>query len=152
MDNRTYRYFRGDPLYPFGYGLSYTRFGYSDLNVEPVEPVVGQKIIISVNVKNVGEAAGDEVVQLYVRDMDAYLPVAKHSLVGFKKIHLAPGEIKKVDFIVLPKQLSFFDDAVHKWVQEPGLSTFYIGGCQPGLDHRRDLDTATIVSSTVAVK
>ena len=122
------------------------------MNVESVEPVVGQENIISVNVKNVGEAAGDEVVQLYVQDMDAYLPVPKHSLVGFKKIHLAPGEIKKVDFIVLPKQLSFFDASIHKWVQEPGLFTFYIGGCQPGLDHRHDLDAATIVSNTVAVK
>ena len=93
MKGRTYRYFEGDPLYPFGHGLSYTRFEYSDLRVD--RPRVGARdtVNVSVRVKNVGARAGDEVVQLYVRDLASRrCRCAIKELRGFERVPLAPGE------------------------------------------------------------
>jgi beta-glucosidase len=131
MEGRTYRYFKGEPLYPFGYGLSYTRFAYSRLTM-PKRLRAGDNIRLSVQVKNAGKRAGDEVVQVYVKDVAASVPVPVHSLQGFKRIHLKAGETRTVSFVLTPRQLSLIDDQF-KRVVEPGEFEISVGGAQPGL-------------------
>ena len=109
MKGRTYRYFEDKPLYAFGYGLSYTKFNYSDLKV-PWKAQSGENVDVSVRVKNTGAVAGDEVVELYIRDREASVPVPIHSLQDLKRIHLEPGEEKKVAFTLTPKNLSLVTD------------------------------------------
>jgi len=128
---RTYRYFTGEALYPFGHGLSYTQFSYSDLQIAPQQPRVGDAVAVSATVKNTGERAGDEVVQLYLRDVQASVPVPVRQLVGFSRIHLQPGETRTVRFTVLPEQFSLVTDAGQRLI-EPGLFEVAIGGQQPG--------------------
>jgi beta-glucosidase len=130
MRGRTYRYMKAEPLYPFGYGLSYAAFKYSDLNIHPKKIKTGDEITISVRVKNIGKTAGDEVVQLYVSDLAASAPVPVRQLVGFRRIPLKPKEEKTVTFTIKPEQLAFvnYDD---QWVVEPGEFEISVGGCQP---------------------
>ncbi len=97
MKGRTYRFFEGRPLYPFGYGLSYTRFEYSRLSM-PASVAAGESFEVRVDVRNVGTRAGEEVVQLYVRDKQASVPVPLRSLQGFRRILLNPGESRTVVF------------------------------------------------------
>lgn len=130
MRNRTYKYFEGDPLYPFGYGLSYTKFKYDNLII-PDESINGNEVKLSVDVTNIGDRAGDEVVQLYIRDIEASVPVPLRSLQGFKRIYLEPGETKTVDFVVTPKQLSLITDNSMRIV-EPGIFEISLGGILPG--------------------
>src|ERR1017187_5278922 len=92
MKGRTYRYFEGEPLYPFGYGLSYTTFSYTDLQA-PAEGRAGSPIKVSVDVENSGKRAGEEVVQLYIKH-----PGVVRELAGFTRVSLAAGEHKTVDF------------------------------------------------------
>jgi len=130
MEGRTYRYLKEEPLYPFGYGLSYTTFRYSSLKIEPEKPKPGEELKISVCVKNAGKIAGDEVAQLYISDLAASAPVPIRQLAGFQRIHLAPKEKRIVTFQVEPHQLAFWHDS-GKWVVEPGEFELSVGGCQP---------------------
>ena len=130
MQGRTYRYLKEEPLYPFGYGLSFTMFHYSGLKIEPEKPKPGEELKVSVRVKNAGKVAGDEVAQLYLSDLEASAPVPIRQLAGFQRIHLAPREKKIVTFHVQPKNLAFWHDS-GKWVVEPGEFEIYAGGCQP---------------------
>ncbi|HEX2623381.1 MAG TPA: fibronectin type III-like domain-contianing protein, partial [Phototrophicaceae bacterium] len=132
MTNRTYRYFTGDPLYKFGYGLSYTSFAYRDLQITPAQAVSGETITVQVEVENTGSRSGDEVVQLYVQDVEASLPVPQLQLQGFTRIRLNPGEKQTVQFTLMPEQLSFADDN-GQWVLEPGVFNLWVGGQQPNL-------------------
>jgi len=133
MENRTYRYFTGDPLYRFGYGLSYTTFTYRDLDIAPGNMLGGESVSVRVEVENSGPRAGDEVVQLYVQDVEASLPVPRLQLQGFARIHLEPGEKRTVEFALTPEQLSFADDE-GQWMLEPGEFRVWVGGQQPHLD------------------
>src|SRR5690606_28109914 len=103
MANRTYRYFSGTPLWPFGYGLSYTSFDYSDLSV-PEKVTAGSGVTVSVTVKNTGVMAGDEVVQLYLTDEKASTPRPVRQLEGFRRVTLRPGESRRVEFTLKPEQ------------------------------------------------
>ncbi len=105
MDGRTYRYFSGDPLYPFGYGLSYTTFDYSDLQVEKA----GGSLKVSAVVTNTGSRSGDEVVQLYISNPDRDFRTPIRALKGFERISLAVGESQRVDFELSPDDLSVVD-------------------------------------------
>jgi beta-glucosidase len=96
MQGRTYRYLDKAPLYPFGYGLSYTRFAYRDLAVSQVRVPAGQSLRVFATVENVGNRAGDEVVQLYLKDLEASCVVPHHSLRGTQRVHLAPGESRTI--------------------------------------------------------
>lgn len=130
MANRTYRYFKGDALYPFGYGLSFTTFAYNEASVTPsTVSNPGQEILVSVQVANTGKREGDEVVQLYLArpDIDA-API--RSLVGFKRLKLAPGAIQTVEFVLSPLQYSLFNEAGTAEVL-PGTASLWIGGGPP---------------------
>jgi len=129
MTGRTYRFFSGEPLYPFGFGLSYTRFTYSDLEVTPlVAP--GQTVNVTVRVRNAGGLAGDEVVQVYLTDDASSYPVPLRSLVGFERVHLLPGESRRVGFTIGRRQLAAYDDEGNP-VVESGSYTVAVGGGQP---------------------
>ena len=130
MEGRTYKYFKGEPLYPFGYGLSYTTFKYSDMKLAK-KAKVGEKVLVSVKVSNTGKKAGEEVVQLYIKDEEASTPRPKVQLEGFKRIHLNAGESKVVDFELTPRQFSMIGEN-DKRVIENGWFTIYTGGGQPG--------------------
>ncbi len=130
MENRTYRYFTGTPLYPFGYGLSYTTFSYSDLSL-PEKTVAGNDVKVSVRVTNTGNIAGDEVVQLYITDEKASTPRPLRQLEGFKRIHLNAGESRIVEFILKAEQFSMINKSDIR-VIEPGWFTVFAGGKQPG--------------------
>ena len=130
MKGRTYRYFEGEPLWPFGYGLSYTTFGYTDLALPNSALNGGDPLDASVTVTNTGKAAGDEVVQLYLKFPDA--PGAPmRALRGFQRIHLEPGAKQQIDFHLSPRDLSMVSDAGEIIVAE-GKYTISIGGGQPG--------------------
>lgn len=130
MANRTYRYFSGDVLYPFGYGLSYTRFVYSNLRANVEQFTADDPFQVEVDVTNVGERAGDEVVQVYVRALDAAIPAPVHSLQGFQRVSLLPGETRRVTFALQPQQFSLVNDAGER-VLEPGAFHIFVGGGQP---------------------
>ncbi|MBN1564848.1 MAG: glycoside hydrolase family 3 C-terminal domain-containing protein [Anaerolineae bacterium] len=128
---RTYRYFTDEPLYPFGHGLSYTQFAYSDLRLAPAQPQLGEAVAVSVTVQNVGERAGDEVVQLYVRDVAASDLVPVRQLAGFARIHLAPGAAQMVNFTLAPEQFSLVTASGQRQI-EPGVFEIAVGSGQPG--------------------
>jgi beta-glucosidase len=126
MEGRTYRYFRGEPLWPFGFGLSYTRFAYRDLRL-PERVRVGDTVTVSVEIENAGARAGEEVVQLYLRDEAASAPVPIRALAGFERVALAPGERRRVTFAVAPRQFSLIA-ADERRVVEPGWFVVRVGG------------------------
>ena len=126
MAGRTYRYFKGDPLYPFGFGLSYTNFDYSNLRFSARSVKTGEPIKVSVDVKNTGARDGDEVVQLYLTDVAASAPVPIRALVGFDRISLKAGSKQTVTFTITPRQMSMIDDR-GKRVIEPGEFLLRVG-------------------------
>ncbi|MHB8812741.1 MAG: glycoside hydrolase family 3 C-terminal domain-containing protein [Steroidobacteraceae bacterium] len=130
MKGRTYRYFTGKPLWPFGYGLSYTTFKYADLTLPKAAIDAGAPLNASVKVTNTGKVAGDEVVQLYLKFPD--VPGAPlRALRGFQRIHLAPGASQVVRFHLKRRDLSMVTDAGDRIVAQ-GTYTVSVGGGQPG--------------------
>ena len=128
-----YRYYDKqniEPLFPFGYGLSYTKFEYSELKINP-KLTTNSKVNIIVNVKNIGDREGDEVVQLYLQDMESSIERPIKELKRFKRITLKPGENKKVEFNLVPEDLSFSGLSlltvalVHFNVKTSGYANFY---------------------------
>jgi len=130
MKGRTYRYFRGTPLYPFGHGLSYTRFAYAAPMLSAGALRAGGTLQVSAELRNAGSRAGDEVVQAYL-DVPPSPQAPRHVLVGFQRVHLAPGESRRVDFILSARDVSSVDAAGTRTV-EPGRYRVFIGGGQPG--------------------
>uniref|UniRef100_UPI0026231A70 fibronectin type III-like domain-contianing protein n=1 Tax=Bacteroides sp. TaxID=29523 RepID=UPI0026231A70 len=108
------------PLFPFGHGLSYTTFAYGKPVADSKTMSADGTLTVKVNVKNTGAREGQEVVQMYISDKQSSLPRPIKELKGFQKIKLAPGEEKEVTFTINKEALSFFDDAKHAWVAEPG--------------------------------
>ncbi|CAN5409782.1 glycoside hydrolase family 3 protein [soil metagenome] len=149
MEGHTYRYFRGEPLYPFGYGLSYTNFTYSNLKVAK-SVRAGANVPVSVDVQNSGAVAGDEVVQLYITDLAASVPVAIRSLAGVHRINLKPGEKRTVSFTLTPRQMSVIDNKGNR-VIEPGDFAISAGGKQPGFTGTADAKTSGAVSGKFTV-
>jgi beta-glucosidase len=121
----------GEPLYPFGHGLSYTHFAYQNLSVTPVNIQGPQVLQVSCEVKNTGELPGDEVVQVYLRSTDAAITVPRHSLVGFKRVHLAAGAVARLDFALQPRSMPS-SPKQGQWALNPGQLTIFVGGGQPG--------------------
>ena len=111
---------KAKPLFPFGHGLSYTTFEYGKPVADKKTMTADDTITFTVTVKNTGDREGQEVVQLYISDKKSSLPRPAKELKGFRKVKLAPGEEQKVSFTVAKDALSFFDDAKHEWIAEPG--------------------------------
>jgi len=111
---------KAKPLFPFGHGLSYTTFEYGKPVADKKTMTADDTITFTVTVKNTGDREGQEVVQLYISDKKSSLPRPVKELKGFRKVKLAPGEEQKVSFTVAKDALSFFDDAKHEWIAEPG--------------------------------
>jgi beta-glucosidase len=130
MKGKTYRFFTQEPLYPFGYGLSYTSFSYNNLLV-PEKANAGDKVKVKVTVTNTGKLAGDEVVELYLTDEKASTPRPIRELEGFSRVTLNPGESKIVEFNLEPRQFSIINNK-EKRIIEPGYFTISVGGKQPG--------------------
>ncbi|MGH9607911.1 MAG: glycoside hydrolase family 3 C-terminal domain-containing protein [Terracidiphilus sp.] len=129
MKNRTYRYFEGKPLYPFGYGLSYTKFSYSGLTIPAKEITAGKPLAVEVTVTNTGSRAGDEVAELYLNFPE--VPGAPlRALRSFERIHLDPGASQKVRFELSPRDMSMVTEAGEPIVAE-GKYTVSVGGGQP---------------------
>ena len=108
------------PLFPFGYGLSYTTFKVSNLRADKKEMAADDQLTITADVKNVGSLAGAEVLQLYISDTQSSLPRPVKELKGFKKVYLEPGETQQVSFIIDRSALSFYDEKTGAWTAEPG--------------------------------
>ncbi|WP_435920898.1 glycoside hydrolase family 3 C-terminal domain-containing protein [Paenibacillus sp. DYY-L-2] len=117
---RTYRYFDGDPLYPFGYGLSYSTFEYTGLRVKDPQPLNGEHFTVEFNVENTGELPGDEVVQLYVRSGVSRVIRPQKQLIGFRRVHLQPAQRQKVEFTVPVSELAFWDVTRERYCVESG--------------------------------
>jgi beta-glucosidase len=149
MKGRTYRYFTDEPLYPFGFGLSYTTFGYSDLELTK-EIEAGKPLTVSVKVTNSGNRSGEEVVQLYMTDEKASTPRPIRQLEGYDRISLQPGESRIVRFTLASRQLSLINDKGQR-VIEPGFFTVSVGGKQPGFSGRTDASTTGVVTGRFKV-
>jgi beta-glucosidase len=122
----TYQYLKGAPLFPFGHGLSYTSFAYSDLRVTPRIPADGT-ITVSVEVANTGATAGDEVVQCYVHAVASSVVRAAEELRGFVRVSLAPGGRTTASFAIPGRKLAFWDERTHAFVVEPGAFEILVG-------------------------
>jgi beta-glucosidase len=132
MANRTYRYFKGKPLYSFGDGLSYTSFAYSKLHLSTANLNAGDTLTVEADVKNAGSTAGDEVAELYLAPPKTNVSPAL-ALAGFERVHLNAGETRHVTFHLDPRTLSQVDDKGVRAVS-PGLYRISVGGSQPGGD------------------
>ncbi len=123
---RGYLFTNKEPLFPFGHGLSYTTFEYSNLSVSPTQIVPLGQAKVSVKLTNTGKRAGDEVVQLYIRDLVSSLTRPVMELKDFRRISLAPGASKVIEFVITPDKLSFLDLNMKRTV-EPGWFDIMVG-------------------------
>jgi beta-glucosidase len=139
MAGRTYRYFAGQPLYPFGHGLSYTTFAYGDLRVlgEALGP--DQGVDVAVDVTNTGDRAGDEVVQLYVAYPGAAVDRPIRELRGFERIHLAPGQTRTVTFTVSGRDVAYWDVDGDRWMIEDAPVRVEVGASSADIRARREV-------------
>lgn len=136
MRNRTYRYMENEALYPFGYGLSYSNFEYGELQIDRSKLNTGEEFSCRVTLKNTGKYEADEIVQLYLEDVEASVEVPRWQLSGIKRVHLLPGETTEVSFTVAPRQMVLIDND-GRCILEPGRFNVYVSGCQPD---RRSLE------------
>jgi beta-glucosidase len=150
MIGRTYRYMAEEPLYPFGFGLSYSCFEYSDLQLDHTEIALGNSLNISLTVQNSGGRDAAEVVQFYLSDLRASTVVPFQHLVGFERVVLKVGESRSVRFTLTPEMMSFYDND-GKLVLEPGEFRLEVGGCSPG-KRGQDLGAPQPVTAVFEVK
>ena len=149
MKGRTYRYFEGEPLFPFGYGLSYTSFAYRNLTL-PKQANAGETVQVAVEVSNTGGMAGEEVVQLYSKAMSARPGGPIRSLVGFQRVKLAAGEKRVVRFEVAPRGLATVS-ADGRVTAMPGAFEISAGGKQPGFQGAADAATTGVVTGRLEI-
>lgn len=147
MEGRTYRYFRGEALYPFGYGLSYTTFNYDGLKL-PNTVMANKTIKLSVQVKNTGTRDGEEVVQLYVAHQQTKGKLPVRALKGFQRVMLKAGESKTISFTVRPEDLALVNETTGKSYQPKGKVKISIGGGQPDVKTK---STSNVVNSTIQI-
>ena len=130
MQNRTYRYFQGKPLYGFGYGLSYSTFEYSNLKLSPPQLKAGAPLTVQVDVRNTSKIAGDEVAELYL-EFPPTSGAPARALRGFARVHLLPGENRHLSYTLKARDLSMVNEQ-GEHVVAPGEYTIFVGGAQPG--------------------
>ncbi len=138
MDGRTYRYFDGEVLYPFGHGLSYTTFHYDNLILEKKEIPQGDSLTVSVDVSNLGPVDGEEVVQLYLRDVESEVKRPRMDLRGFERVFIKAGQTIVVTMTLGPEEMAWYDTGAGEYVVEPGLFEILVG---PSSDRSRLLAT-----------
>ncbi len=142
MKNRTYRYFEGTPLYPFGYGLSYSKFAYSNLKLSTPTLNAGDPLTVEADVKNTSEREGDEVVQLYLSfPKSSISPI--HALRAFTRVHLGAGETQHAQFVLNARDLSEVNEKGDR-VVAPGAYSITVGGGQPGTTASQERAELTI--------
>ena len=124
---RTYMYLSGKPLFPFGYGLSYTKFKYSNLEISPKVISSTGKVYVKVDVQDAGNRAGDDVVELYVHDTTPGLNRPVEELEGFQRVNLHPGERKRIEIVLTASQLAFYHGSLKRWEVKPGKFNVMIG-------------------------
>jgi len=152
MDGRTYRYFEGEPLYPFGFGMSYTSFEYSGLEISPAPSLLGDDVAIYFEVKNTGRLGGDEVAQLYLKRITPSggkgTPGEEYplQLQAFHRFYLKTGESKRIIFMLTPEQLSFVNERGERLL-EPGEYRIAVGGQFPGQKIEKDAPRGEYVSN-----
>jgi beta-glucosidase len=130
MEKRTYRYSTLEPLYPFGFGLSYTRFEFSDLKLKSGRIPLGQPLAFRLTLKNAGQMDADEVVQVYQSDLEASAPVPVHKLVAFQRVHVRAGQRRTLRFSLPPEAMQFMDEQGRRRL-EPGAFRLTVGDCSP---------------------
>ncbi len=135
----TYLYFKGVPLYPFGHGLSYTQFKYSNLKLSQASINTTGKVEVSFDLQNAGSRAGAEVAQLYVHQTKSNVVQPIKSLRGFQRVTLDPGETKHISFTLPASQLSYYDVATHKFIVAPGIFNVMVGSSSDDIRLRTDL-------------
>lgn len=150
MKNRTYRYMEKAPLFPFGFGLSYTKYQYSNLKMHHNSIKNGSSTKVEVTVTNVGDLKGDEVVQLYLTDTKSSVALPKYALKGFKKVSLSKGESQTVVFDITPKMMEMVNEKGERLI-ENGQFKVYIGGSIPS-QRSLDLGAAKYVEGLFEVK
>ncbi|HEX8906921.1 MAG TPA: glycoside hydrolase family 3 C-terminal domain-containing protein, partial [Longimicrobiaceae bacterium] len=139
MAGRTYRFFRGQPLYPFGHGLSYTTFRYANLRASAQALRGGDTVTVSVDVTDTGARAGDEVVQMYVAWPGSSVERPVRELKGFARVPLRPGETKTVRLALPADELRYWDEARHGWVLEPGRVRIQVGASSADIRAEREI-------------
>ena len=150
MEGRTYRYLHHEPLYPFGYGLSYAKFAFEGLTLSSAEIVAGQSIKAAVTVKNESDFAAATPVTLYIRDQEASTRVPHFSLCGFARVELAAGESRTVEFEVTPRSMALTTED-GSYVIEPGEFTLYAGSVAPD-ERSRVLSGETVLRAGFVVR
>jgi beta-glucosidase len=133
MAGRTYRFFKGQPLYPFGYGLSYTTFTYANLRTSAESAGPNDTVTVSVDLTNSGKRGGDEVVQMYVEHVGSSVARPIRDLRGYRRLTLAPGETRTVQMPLPIASLAYWDEAGHRWVVEPGQVRIRVGASSADL-------------------
>jgi beta-glucosidase len=150
MEGRTYRYMKKEPLYPFGFGLSYTSFEYNDLILSKENIKRGEKITATAKITNTGKLPGEEVVQLYITDVESSTRAPLFSMKGFQRVMLEPGESKEIKFEILPDMMQIFDDEGIGFI-EPGEFKISIGGSLP-TERSKELGAPSWVEKSIWVK
>ncbi len=130
MQGRTYRYSSAKPLYPFGFGLSYTCFAYSDLELSQSYAASGEPLKIAFTVENCGEVGAEEVAQVYLKDLETTVTAPLNKLVGFQRVRLQPGEHRRLECTIQPEQMMLIGED-GKPMLEPGRFRLTVGGCSP---------------------
>jgi beta-glucosidase len=146
MNNRTYRYFKGEALYPFGFGLSYTNFKYDMLKV-PATATTGKNVIVAARITNTGKMNGEEVVQLYISYPGVQAKAPLKALKGFQRISLKAGESKTVSFTLTPEQLSLVGEDGES-LPPKGKIAISIGGGQPDVKNKT---TSNVIKGSLTI-
>jgi beta-glucosidase len=136
-------YVKGAPLYPFGYGLSYSKFNYSELRLSPRQISANESISATVDVKNTSKRTGEEVVQLYTREVNPSVVRPIKELRGFQRVTLQPGEKKTLNFAVPAEKLAFYDETKNAFVVEPGKYEIQIGASSSDIREREQFEVTT---------
>ena len=131
MDNRTYRFYRNKPMYPFGYGLSYSKFIYSNLKIDKKKIKKGTPIKLNFDIQNISNISGEEVIQVYVKYKNAFYRTPNSSLIFFQKINLVASEKKNIEVIINEDMMASIDEKGNKQI-ESGEFKLFVGGSSPG--------------------